>query len=172
MAKEIEVKKVFALNAERLAIIQTTAFAELIVEQGYLVIDDNVEVRIRRQIKNDEVNYLMTVKEGNGLVRSEIEFAIEGEMFIALWPLTEECRVEKTRYQIAIDGGLVAEVDIYHGMLSGHASVEVEFPDEQTVNTLVLPAFFGDTQDVTMDKRYKNQSLAVYGWPTNTLVGG
>lgn len=167
MAKEIEVKRIFVFNAERLATIQATAFAEIIAKQGYLVIDDNVEVRIRHQIKSGEVAYLMAVKEGSGLARNEIEFAIERELFIALWPLTEGCRVEKTRYQIVIDDGLIAEVDIYHGALAGHASVEVELPDEQLADTLVLPEFFGDTKDVTKDKRYKNQSLATKGWPTD-----
>lgn len=39
---------------------------------------------------------------------------------------TEGSRVEKTRYDIPIEGGLVVEVDVHRGDLEGHASIEVK----------------------------------------------
>lgn len=165
MAKEIEIKRIFTPSAEQLVIIKAIAFAEIKVEQGYLAIDTSSEVRIRCQAIDGKVAYLVAVKRGDGLVRDEVEFPITAEIFAALWPLTVGRRVEKTRYQIHLENNLVAEVDIYHGTLAKHASLEVELPNEQAASTLVLPEFFGETQDVTCDKRYKNQSLATQGWP-------
>lgn len=78
------------------------------IEQGYLAIEKEVEIRLRRT----EEELLLTVKRGHGEVREEIEIALDREQFDALWPLTESRRLIKTRHLIPIDDGLTAEVDV------------------------------------------------------------
>ncbi|MBE2317522.1 CYTH domain-containing protein [Solirubrobacter sp. CPCC 204708] len=130
-------------------------------EQGYLAIDPaGAEVRVRRK---DGTVSVMTVKTGMGLVRGEEEWEIEPAHFDALWPLTGDRRVVKTRYFVPLDGDLVAEVDVYEGELDGLVTAEVEFPDEATALAFEAPAWMG--RDVTEDKRYGNRVLAVDGIP-------
>jgi CYTH domain-containing protein len=131
------------------------------LEQGYLAIDPaGAEVRVRR--KDDKT--LMTVKSGIGLVRAEVEFAVEPELFERLWPLTGDRRVVKTRYLVPLDGGLTAEVDDYEGALEGLLTAEVEFEDEAAAHAFTAPGWMGE--DVTGDKRYANRTLAVDGLPS------
>ena len=86
------------------------------------------EVRVRRI--GDR--HLLTVKSGGGLRRAEEELELRPERFAALWALTEGRRVEKVRRRVALDSGLVAEVDVYGGDLEGLVTAEVEFPDVRT----------------------------------------
>ena len=51
------------------------------------------------------------------------------------------------------------ELDVFHGELEGLYFAEVEFPDEETAKTFVLPTWFAD--DVTFDKRFKNNYIAL-----------
>jgi adenylate cyclase len=130
------------------------------LEQGYLAIDPaGAEVRVRRK----DGKTLMTVKSGIGLVRAEEEFAVDPERFERLWPLTEGRQVVKTRYLVALDGGLTAEVDDYEGALAGLLTAEVEFADETSAHAFQAPAWMGE--DVTGDPRYANRTLAVEGIP-------
>jgi CYTH domain-containing protein len=131
------------------------------LEQGYLAVDPaGAEVRVRR--KDDKT--LMTVKSGIGLVRGEVEFAVEPELFERLWPLTGDRRVVKTRYLVPLDGGLTAEVDDYEGALEGLLTAEVEFEDEAAAHAFSAPGWMGE--DVTGDKRYANRTLASDGLPS------
>ena len=164
MAKEIE-KKYVIMDNRSLAAIKAAATEVVELAQGYLAIDEHTEVRVRRKDNDGQTTFVQTVKGGSGLVRDEVEFALTEKQFSALWPITQGRRIEKTRYQVPIDGDMMAEVDIYHGALSGHATVEVECPNEETASNFSLPSYFGKVVDVTTDQRYKNQQLATQGWP-------
>jgi adenylate cyclase len=130
------------------------------IEQGYLAVDeDGTEVRVRRR---DGRSWL-TVKSGAGRVRVEEEVEIEADRFERLWPLTEGRRIEKTRYEIPLDDGLVIELDVYTGGLDGLVTAEVEFGSEETAEGFEAPDWLGP--DVTEDLRYKNQRLARDGAP-------
>lgn len=130
------------------------------IEQGYVAIDPNgTEVRVRR--KGDQT--LQTVKAGAGLARVEVERPLDGDAFEALWPLTEGRRVVKTRYDVPLDGGLTAEVDVYDGPLAGLLTAEVEFADEAASEAFAPPGWLG--REVTGDPRYANRELAVSGAP-------
>lgn len=129
------------------------------IRQGYLEInEDGSEERIRDR---DGV-YTRTKKHGKGLVRGEEEHEITAEEFDALWPQTEGKRVEKNRFTIP-HGPVTIELDIYDGELWGLGVAEVEFPDESSAAAYEVPEWFG--AEVTEDKRYKNQQLALYGMP-------
>ena len=126
--------------------------------QGYIVITDDTEVRIRK--KGDE--YFQTVKTGKGLIRKETEIGVSREQFEALWPLTEKWRIEKKRYEINFEGYLI-ELDIYSGQLADIIVAEVEFQSEAESCSFIPPAWFG--REITDDEGFKNKNLALNGIP-------
>jgi len=124
------------------------------ITQGYISIgNDGKEIRLR----NRNNNYFLTIKSGNGLIRSEHEIKLTPEQFKALWPVTHGKRIEKTRY--SIPGNI--ELDVYHGDLDGLITAEVEFRSEKASEDFMPPDWFDE--ELTYDKRHKNQSLAVEG---------
>ncbi len=130
------------------------------ISQGYLVIaEDGSEARVRR--RGDRT--VLTVKQGSGLVRREEEIEIPQAHFNRLWPLTEGRRIEKRRHEIALDGGLVLELDVYEGALRGLLVAEVEFPSIAAAERFVAPDWLG--LEVTDDDAYKNRRLATAGLP-------
>jgi len=124
-----------------------------------VITEDGPEVRVRRR---DGRSWL-TVKSGAGRVRVEEEIEIEPERFDRLWPLTEGLRIEKTRYEIPAENGLVIELDVYNGDLDGLVTAEVEFGSEEAADAYAAPDWLGP--DITEDVRYKNQRLARDGAP-------
>jgi adenylate cyclase len=130
------------------------------IEQGYVAIDENgTELRVRRKADKR----ILTLKAGSGLVRTEEEWELDEPRFAALWPLTDGRRVVKTRYDVPLEHGLTAEVDVYEGALDGLVTADVEFTDEAAGAAFAAPAWLGT--EVTGDKRYANRALAVSGLP-------
>lgn len=129
-----------------------------IIKQGYIVTDSSNEVRVRAK----GGDYYLTVKQGSGLSRNEVEIAISEQQFNALWALTAGKRVEKTRYDYQDSGSLI-EIDVYTSELSPLKVAEVEFASVDESRSYTIPSFFG--REVTEDKSYKNASLAVRGMP-------
>jgi len=129
------------------------------ISQGYLVIADDVEVRVRRRGER----MTLTIKQGLGRARREEEITIESERFARLWALTEGGRVEKLRFAIPAGDGLTIELDRYAGGLEGLVTAEVEFGSEEQADTYKPPTWFGP--EVTEDPRYRNQQLARNGAP-------
>jgi adenylate cyclase len=70
--------------------------------------------------------------------------------------------VEKTRYEIPFENRFF-EIDVYHGDLDGLLTAEMEFFNEEESNIFVAPEWL--SEEVTDDKRYKNQNLALHGIP-------
>src|SRR5207248_9007952 len=124
------------------------------IEQGYLAIDGEVELRIRRL---DESTTVLTLKAGSGESRLEEEFEIDGSRFGALWPLTAQRRLRKVRYRIPAGDGLAYELDVYGGWLSGLMTAEIEFPSLEARAAFRPPSWLG--REVTGDPTYKNQAL-------------
>lgn len=120
--------------------------------QGYLVVDDDREVRLRRH--GDR--HTLTAKRGFGLVRGEWETELTAAQFEALWPATEGARLSKTRHEVPV-GTHVALVDVYHGVLRGLRLVEVEFPDTGTAGRFRPPDWFG--AEITDEPGYTNYRL-------------
>jgi adenylate cyclase len=154
MGSEIERK--FLLNEEPSWLHNCPAVR---IEQGYLAITEDVEVRLRQQ----ESRTLLTVKCGHGEVREEVEIALEKHGFKDLWPLTKSRRIAKTRRFVQLEGGLCAEVDVYAGKLDGLLVAEVEFDSEQQGREFRPPPWM--QREITGDNRYANQSLALHGLP-------
>lgn len=152
---EIERKFLVRQRPDLTAAIRST------IRQGYITHPtDAVQMRLRHS--ND--NYVLTFKSGQGLVRTEREAAITQQQFDTFWPETTGRRLEKTRWRGALPDGLTYELDVFEGALAGLVLVEVEFETEQAANTFQPPAWFG--AEVTEDRRYKNQVMAVNGLPS------
>ena len=129
------------------------------IVQGYLPLtSEGTELRVRR--KGDET--VLTVKRGRGLDRTEQEVAISAEVFETLWPLTEDHRIEKTRYELP-HGEATIELDEFGGQLEGLLVAEVEFDSLQASEAFDEAEWLG--RDVTDDPAYANRTLAERGRP-------
>ena len=132
------------------------------IRQGYVAIAaDGGEVRVRDR----DGECTLTVKHGVGVVREEHETVISADLFEALWPQTEGRRVEKRRMLVPLGDALTAEVDVFDGALAGLVVAEVEFASLEAAEAFAAPGWFG--ADVTDDRRYKNQALALHGIPAS-----
>ncbi|MCH6255023.1 CYTH domain-containing protein [Puniceicoccaceae bacterium K14] len=120
--------------------------------QGYIASGDS-EVRIRKRDRT----HTLTCKQGEGLVRQEIEIEISKDQFEALWPLTKGKRIEKTRYNLSHSNHTI-EIDVYEGSLKPLVVAEVEFESTTESEVFECPSYFG--LEVTEDSRYKNRNLA------------
>lgn len=127
------------------------------VRQGYLTPARETRATVRVRLV-DNLHGFLTIKSGLDLSRVEVELPLKIDQLETLWPLTEGRRVVKTRYEIALPGGRIAELDVYEGHLSGLMTVEVEFDSEADACRFVPPSWFG--QEVTGDPRYQNAALA------------
>ncbi|MDF2613230.1 MAG: adenylate cyclase [Clostridia bacterium] len=129
---------------------------EMII-QAYISTDPVIRIRQTGSI------YCLTVKSAGHMIREEFELPITKEQFTSLWSKTESPAIEKTRYFIPIENSLMAELDIFKGHLQGLITVEVEFSSAKDASCFKSPVWFGE--DITHDKRYKNNYLSLYGMP-------
>jgi adenylate cyclase len=129
------------------------------IEQGYLAIGSDGEVRLRR--KGERL--LLTAKRGSGISRDEAEVELDREAFERLWPLTEGRRLHKRRHVIP-HGDLRIEVDVYEGELEGLVVAEIEFSSEDEARAFQPPEWIGE--ELTGDERYLNETLATRGAPS------
>ncbi|MCG8604207.1 CYTH domain-containing protein [bacterium] len=133
--------------------------------QGYVTeADARVEVRVRKQWGQ----CYLTLKSGTGLQREEVEIEITASQFNLLWPLTENRRIRKVRYEIPYQETLI-ELDIYADPLDRLMTAEIEFENQRHSTAFVPPAWIGD--EVTEDERFKNKNLAIFGTPKNLKAG-
>ena len=127
--------------------------------QGYLSVGDP-EVRVRKKAEK----FYLTRKGGEGFIREEEEYEISKEIFEILWSLTENARIEKTRYEIIGEDGLIWEIDKFQTEFTeGLFLAEVELPEESV--TAEIPPALAEVivSDVTTDVMYKNKNLAING---------
>ncbi len=129
------------------------------LDQGYLAIDGPVEVRVRQ----DATGWVLCIKSGSGLVRTEVERQLDPEEGEQLWQMTVGRRIGKQRQRIALDSGDVAELDTFDDDLGGLQLVEVEFASKAEAERFDPPDWFG--LEVTHDSNWGNVSLATAGLP-------
>ncbi|MBW2464278.1 MAG: CHAD domain-containing protein [Deltaproteobacteria bacterium] len=126
------------------------------IEQGWLP-GNRLRERLRRIDGPSGTKYVRTVKTGEGIERFELEEETSSELFRALWPLTEGCRVEKRRYDVP-DGDLVWEIDEFTDRELFLAEVELPTRDTEAE----IPGWLADAivEEVTGDPDYVNLNLA------------
>jgi adenylate cyclase len=152
----IEIERKFLLKELPVAELQNANHEE--IQQGYLILEADRELRIRRK----EKLFFLTEKKGTGLCRDEYEILINEKIFDVLWPMTRKLRLEKTRATFTLNGQQL-ELDVYQGALKPLMILEVEFETKDQANAWSSPWFAG--AEVTEDKRYKNSQLAKEGNP-------
>jgi CYTH domain-containing protein/CHAD domain-containing protein len=152
-----EIERKFLLPALPDAAVRARAVR---IEQGYLAVSAEVEVRLRRA----GGRMTLTAKRGRGESREEHEITLYKEQFEQLWALTAERRLLKSRRRVPLDGSdLSAEIDVYEGALAGLVVVEVEFDSVEQGRSFGPPEWFGE--ELTGERAYDNQSLAADGLP-------
>lgn len=134
-------------------------YPQSIIHQFYL--DDGSNRRFRQEVGFGQTKYWQTVKSGSGVKRledeleiSQVEFLLaQGQLAADLW---------KVRYHIPCNG-LIAELNLFAGPLSGYMQIEVEFETMEQAMSFEQPDWFG--HEVTDDPRHGNYNLARYGAP-------
>lgn len=128
------------------------SYPHVTIEQAYLC--TNPVMRIRRQGDS----YIFTYKGEGLMTREEYNLPLNRQAFESLLPKTEGHIIKKTRYKIPLENSsLTIELDLFESP-SGLIIAEVEFPDEETANTFVPPAWFD--KDVTSDPAYHNSNMS------------
>jgi len=128
------------------------------ITQGYLLITDVAEIRIR----NRSGEYTITNKSGTGQSRSEYERKISPKYFTRLSTEIQGKLIKKTRYLIPYQNTTI-ELDIYAGDLQGLVVAEIEFNSEETAAKFSPPEWLD--AEVTNNESFKNKSLAINGLP-------
>lgn len=127
------------------------------IHQGYLNIENrDFEVRFRKK----GTQYFQAIKKGTGLNREEVEISISKEQFVHLWPLTENYRIIKRRYQIPYRNYTI-ELDLYEDRFNGLIACEVEFSSEKEALNFDKPQWFGE--EITDEISLQNNHLALHG---------
>ncbi len=129
-------------------------FRRQLIEQGYLVAKrDGTQVRLRRVGRR----HSLTLKQGRGLSRDEIEAPLTRAQFQQLWPATAGFRLKKIRYEVPF-GKHKIEIDVYAESNKGLVVAEVEFPNARACKLFRAPEWFG--REVSGEWRYSNVRLA------------
>ena len=128
------------------------SYAQKRIAQGYL--STNPVVRIRRS--NDD--YYLTYKGKGLMVREEYDLPLTAEAFEHMLPKIDGSLIDKIRYLIPLEDGLIAELDVFQGHLAPLRLVEVEFDSVEAADAFVAPDWFGD--DVTNSGKYHNSNLS------------
>lgn len=103
--------------------------------------------------------YFYNQKGTGTLVREENEKEITEDTYNRIIKYKIGRTINKLRYKIPLDKGLVAEVDYYLDDISPLVTVEVEFKSLEDADTFNKPDWFGE--EITEDVRYKNDNLAM-----------
>lgn len=126
------------------------------IEQTYLAIDEQQELRMRRitNLATGEVEFTHTFKKGNGLSREEIEYSISEGIYEQLAKVHQAVPLTKNRITAEWEGRFI-EIDCYDQLEL--TVLEVEFDSEEEANVYVPPDWFG--RDISSEKQYSNKTV-------------
>ena len=149
MAQEIERKFLIKNNAYKAKSINKTK-----ITQGFLSTVPERTVRIR--IKGDK-GFLTVKGIGNksGASRYEFEKEISVDDAQDLLVICEPGVIDKTRFVVPTNKGLIFEVDEFYGENEGLTVAEIELLSEET--SFEKPSWLGE--EVTGDVRFYNAML-------------
>ena len=135
------------------------AKGSILIRQGYITSGESqYEVRVRHI--GDE--YLLGIKSGRGVERTEVEIPLRKNQFIPIWNLTEGWRLEKRRYFFPYRDYRI-ELDVYAGNIEPLVVAEVEFETVADSIRFEPPGWFG--LEISSELEYKNSRLAKFGFP-------
>lgn len=124
------------------------------IVQGYLSGAKGPTIRVRKV--NDDRGFITIKGKKIGNKAPEFEYPIPVADARDLLGLCGDAVLNKDRYEITGDDGMVWELDVFTGRLAGLIIAEIELPDKNT--KYVKPDWLGP--EVTNDKRLSNGSLA------------
>lgn len=130
------------------------------LRQGYLAIDAVNEVRLRAEAGS---GYTMTIKNGSGVAREEVDIPLDVAQFERLWPLSAGRQLEKRRMILPWSNATLF-IDEYlkpmHFLLA-----EVEFTSEEDAAAFQIPDFFGpDVTDIATMRTFPALIERVKAW--------
>ena len=120
------------------------------IKQAYLFEDEEKSVRIR--IRSNQA--FLTIKMGQGLVRSEFEYTIPVHDAEEMIEKAALLFLEKDRYVIQHEDN-EWEIDVFKGKYEGLVLAEIELNNEN--DEINLPSWIGE--EVTHDSAYLNVNL-------------
>lgn len=161
MALNQEIEKKYILREFPQALLNKGVLNLVKVEeiyQTYLALTKGQEVRVRKLLvtENGQTSekYTHTFKKGSGMVREEIEYEIDRDIYDQL---TKDKKPLYKKRTTLSDQHYTYEIDQYeHVQLE---VVEVEFANELEAETFIKPAWFGD--EVSGKKEFSNKKLWV-----------
>ncbi|GKU76296.1 CYTH domain-containing protein [Paenibacillus sp. L3-i20] len=126
------------------------------IEQTYLAMDDNEEIRVRRIAAepSGEISYTHTFKKGNGLVREEVEYEISEGIYTQVVKAFEFTPLTKDRITASWNG-ITVEIDNYDQVKL--SVLEVEFSSIEEANEFEAPSWFGE--EISSQKQYSNKTV-------------
>jgi CYTH domain-containing protein len=153
----LEIEKKYRLFGDY---VSKLSFLEsLEIERHYYPkLNNGVETRISKWVKNGIAHYSLTAKRWvQDGVREEAERNISRQEFESSSGKGYPC-IKKTRYILPY-GDFVIEVDEFHYPVQFWMA-EVEFPDLESAYGFRLPSVFGEYLEVTDDPNYYGVNLA------------
>lgn len=126
------------------------------IEQTYLAIDENQELRVRRivDLASGEVSFTHTFKLGNGISREEIEYSISEGIYEQVIKAFGFVPLTKNRITAEWDGRII-EIDTYDQIEL--SVVEIEFDSEEAAHAFEAPEWFG--KDISSERQYSNKKV-------------
>lgn len=126
------------------------------IEQTYLAMDENQELRVRRivDLASGEVSFTHTFKLGNGLSREEIEYSISESIYEQLIKAFGFVPLTKNRVT-AEWAGRIIEIDTYDQIEL--SVLEIEFDSENAAHAFIAPGWFG--KDISSEREYSNKKV-------------
>ncbi len=149
MAYEIERKFIVKDNSWKEGLTEADSS---FIQQAYLSVYPEPTVRVR--IKNS-LAWLTIKGKNEGITRAEYEYRIPLEDALELIKLAVSSIIMKRRYEIKYQDKLW-ELDEFFGENEGLLIAEIELKKED--EEFECPTWIGE--DVSLDARYKNSSLA------------
>jgi adenylate cyclase len=157
MALEIERK--FLLKETVEGLVQQgeiQVVSEQRIEQTYLALDVNQELRVRKitDVVTGELSFTHTFKQGNGLAREEIEYSITESIYEQVVNAFQAVPLTKNRVTAEWNGDIV-EIDIYDQLKL--TVLEIEFESESEALAFEAPEWFG--KDISDERQYSNKTV-------------
>lgn len=155
----LEIERKFLLPGSPSLLIEETKLkvrSEHRIEQTYLAMDENQELRVRRivDLASNEVTFTHTFKLGNGLSREEIEYSISEGIYEQVVKAFGFVPLTKNRLTAEWDGRVI-EIDTYDQIEL--SVLEVEFDSEEAANAFIAPEWFG--KDISSERQYSNKTV-------------
>lgn len=109
-----------------------TPVSVFLMEQGYFLTRPAIRIR-REALQGGDTAYVLCFKGGAGLVREEIEVAVDQGRYQRLKAMLGKPMIQKEQRRYPLPGGLTLEVNSVDPRLdTGFFYAEVEFPDEES----------------------------------------